>query len=42
MIEDVCILAPKGLRHPKRPFLILGKLPYAPKIVEVRETSSKE
>ena len=36
------ILTPKGLRHPKRPFLILGRLPYAPKLVDVSKTSWKE
>jgi hypothetical protein len=28
-------LTPKGLREPKRPFLILGRLPYVPKVVGV-------
>jgi hypothetical protein len=32
-------LTPKGLREPKRPFLILGRLPYVPKVVGVFETS---
>ena len=35
-------LTPKGLRHPKRSFLILGRLPYAPKLVDVSKTSWKE
>jgi hypothetical protein len=33
------ILTPKGLREPKRPFLILGRLPYVPKVVGVFETA---
>jgi hypothetical protein len=32
-------LTPKGLREPKQPFLILGRLPYVPKVVGVFETS---
>jgi hypothetical protein len=32
-------LTPKGLRKPKWPFLILGRLPYVPKVVGVFETS---
>jgi hypothetical protein len=32
-------LTPKGLREPKRPFLILGRLPYVPKVFGVFETS---
>jgi hypothetical protein len=33
------MLTPKGLREPKQPFLILGRLPYVPKVVGVFETS---
>jgi hypothetical protein len=35
-------LTPKGPRPPKRPFLIFGRLPYAPKVVEVSKISWKE
>jgi hypothetical protein len=38
-LQHLNTLTPKGLREPKRPFLILGRLPYVPKVVGVFETS---